>query len=82
MSNMLMERPTATAARLLRAGDVIEIDGDGRVEGNGDVTALVLLVNDDFVILDRCDESTPCVLSLDELGSFRRFDAAAVLGIA
>ncbi|MFN3254936.1 MAG: hypothetical protein ACE37B_04525 [Ilumatobacter sp.] len=82
MSNMLMERPTATAALLLRAGDVIEIDGDGSIDGSNDVTALVLLVNDEFVILDRCDESTPCVLSLDELAPFRRFDAAAVLGIA
>ena len=53
-------------------GDVIEIDA-----GDEPISALVLLAADDFVILDRCDESTPVVLRRDELVDFRVFEPAA-----
>ena len=52
----------------LRSGDVIELGADD--EG---VTALVLLVSGDRVILDRCDDSTPVVVDLAELGEWRVF---------
>lgn len=54
----------------IEAGDVLEV----MVEGDW-VTALVLLANDEAVILDLCDDSTPVVLRTDELGDFRRFEA-------
>ena len=53
-------------------GDVIEIDA-----GDDAISALVLLAADDFVILDRCDDTTPVVLRRDELVDFRRFEPAA-----
>lgn len=57
----------------IETGDVLELvlaDGDG-VEA---VSAMVLLATDEFVILDRCDDSTPFVLRLDELGNYRKFE--------
>lgn len=65
MSINVMERELAT-------GDVVEIDA-----GDDAVTALVLLAADEFVILDRCDGSTPFVLRLDELTGVRVFEPAA-----
>jgi len=58
--------------RTLETGDVIEIDA-----GDDSISALVLLAADDFVIIDRCDDTTPVVLRRDELSNYRRFDAEA-----
>lgn len=57
----------------IETGDVLELvlpDAAG-VEA---VSAMVLLATDEFVILDRCDGSTPFVLRFDELGEYRRFE--------
>ncbi len=57
----------------IETGDVLELvlpDSEG-VES---VSAMVLLATDEFVILDRCDGSTPFVLRFDELGEYRRFE--------
>ncbi len=56
----------------LETGDVIEI-----TKGDDAVSVLVLLAADEFVILDRCDDSTPVVVRIDELADFRRFEPAA-----
>jgi hypothetical protein len=58
--------------RTLETGDVIEIDA-----GDDSISALVLLAADDFVIIDRCDDTTPVVLRRDELSNYRRFEAEA-----
>lgn len=65
----------------LSAGDVIEVK---TIAAHGDdcMTVLVLLATEEFVILDPCDESTPFLLRTEELVDYRKFDAAAVLGIA
>ncbi|NND74291.1 MAG: hypothetical protein HKN44_04730 [Ilumatobacter sp.] len=55
----------------LIAGDVIEVatkDGDA-------MTVLVLLANDEFLVLDPCNDSTPFVVEVDELAEYRKFDA-------
>jgi len=59
---------SAVAVRL-RAGDVIEVETEGEI-----VSALVLLVTEDAVILDACDGSTPFVVRADELAHVRVFD--------
>lgn len=61
----------------MRDGDVIEVDGP-----LGPVTALVLLVNDSMAILDLCDESTPVVVELEELGPYRVFDGLPLAAVA
>lgn len=53
----------------LETGDVIEIDRDGET-----VTTLVLLATETAVILDACDGSTPFVVTVDELDSYRKFE--------
>jgi len=63
---------TDVLERTLETGDVIEIDA-----GDDSISALVLLAADDFVIIDRCDDTTPVVLRRDELSNYRRFDAEA-----
>jgi hypothetical protein len=63
---------TDVLERTLETGDVIEIDA-----GDDSISALVLLAADDFVIIDRCDDSTPVVLRRDELSNYRRFEAEA-----
>ena len=63
---------TDVLERNLETGDVIEIDA-----GDDSISALVLLAADDFVIIDRCDDTTPVVLRRDELSNYRRFDAEA-----
>ena len=70
---------TTMLMETLVAGDVIEIK---TVAESGDdvLTALVLLATDDFVILDPCDDTTPFVMSSDELVEYRKFDAA-LLGL-
>lgn len=65
----------------LNAGDVIEVKTIA-AHGDDSMTALVLLATEEFVILDPCDESTPFLLRTEELVDYRKFDAAAVLGIA
>ena len=64
----------AVAVRL-NAGDVVELELDGLA-----MSALVLLVSDDDdkVILDACDGSTPFVADLRDLDSIRIFDGEAV----
>lgn len=57
----------------IEAGDVLEVLVDEEW-----VTALVLLANEDAVILDLCDDSTPVVLRTDELGDYRIFEADSV----
>ena len=52
----------------LQAGDVIEF-----ADGAEITSALVLLATDASVILDRCDGSTPTVITYEELGEVRRF---------
>lgn len=54
----------------IEAGQVLEIKIDGEW-----VSALVLLANDDAVILDTCDGSTPIVLQAEELPEYRLFEA-------
>jgi hypothetical protein len=61
----------------MRDGDVIEVDGP-----HGPVTALVLLVSDTMAILDLCDGSTPVVVELEELGSYRVFEGAPLAAVA
>jgi hypothetical protein len=63
---------TDVLERTLETGDVIEIDA-----GDDSISALVLLAADDFVIIDRCDDTTPVVLRRDELSNYRRFEAEA-----
>lgn len=64
MVTMLMEK--------LQTGDVIEVKTN---RGEDDyMTALVLLANDEFTILDPCDGTTPFVLQRDELVEYRKFD--------
>ncbi len=65
MSTSVMDRTVVT-------GDVLEF-----AAGDDAITALVLLAADDFVILDRCDGTTPFVVRRDELVDFRAFDPAA-----
>jgi hypothetical protein len=60
---------TTMLVQQLETGDVIEIDRDGEP-----VTALVLLANDEFVIVDLCDGSTPFVAKHDELVDYRKFE--------
>jgi hypothetical protein len=56
----------------LRAGDVIEL------ELNGDTaSALVLLSNNETVIFDLCDGTTPRVSHPEELVNVRIFDGLA-----
>jgi hypothetical protein len=61
----------------LRDGDVIEVDG-----AHGPMTALVLLANDTMAILDLCDGSTPVVVELDELNSYRVFADSYLAAVA
>jgi hypothetical protein len=56
----------------VNAGDVIETEIDGEA-----TTALVLLANDEHLILDLCDGSTPLVISFEELGTVRVFSPLA-----
>ena len=66
----LMEGITRMSRMLtLQAGDVIEF-----ADGAEITSALVLLATDASVILDRCDGSTPTVITYEELGEVRRFD--------
>lgn len=65
----------STATDQLRTGDVIEVETVPE-HGEDAMTVLVLLVTDDFVILDPCDESTPFLLRHDELIGYRKFDGA------
>ncbi len=60
---------TTMLVQQLETGDVIELDRDGEP-----VTALVLLSNDEFVIIDLCDGSTPFVAKHDELVDYRKFE--------
>jgi hypothetical protein len=66
-----------TMSPKMRDGDVIEVDGP-----HGAVTALVLLVNDSMAILDLCDGSTPVVVELAELGSYRVFEGNLLAAVA
>ncbi|WP_040495014.1 hypothetical protein [Ilumatobacter nonamiensis] len=63
---------TTLMMETLEAGDVIEV----RTTADDAVSVLVLLATDDFVVLDPCDDSTPFVAQLDELGEYRKFDAS------
>ena len=65
MTTLMMEK--------LIAGDVIEVKTT--VAEDDVMTVLVLFANDDFVILDPCDDSTPFVVQADELVEYRKFDA-------
>jgi hypothetical protein len=58
--------------RHLGAGDVIEI-----AAGEDAISALVLLATDEFLVLDRCDGTTPSVMRHEEMADFRTFDPAA-----
>lgn len=66
-----------TATNDLRSGDVIELGA-----GDEAVTALVLLVSDGKVILDRCDETCPVVVELTDLGDFRIFRPELLTAVA
>lgn len=57
-----------TLLQPIETGDVLEL-----AAADDAVTAMVLLATDEFLVLDRCDGSTPFVLRLDELGDYRRF---------
>lgn len=56
----------------IEAGSVLEVKADDQW-----LTALVLLANDEAVILDLCDGSTPVVVRSEELGEYRLFEADA-----
>lgn len=62
-----MNIAAASSANLI-AGNVIELDIDGEP-----TTGLVLLANDEAVIIDRCDGTTPLVIQIDELSNVRVF---------
>lgn len=62
-----MNIAAASSASLI-AGNVIELDIDGEP-----TTGLVLLVNDEAVIIDRCDGTTPLVIQIEELSNVRVF---------
>lgn len=61
----------------LHAGDVIEVKTTSE-HVDDSMTVLVLLADDEFVILDPCDDSTPFVLRTDELVEYRKFDPSDV----
>lgn len=63
---------TTLLGNAIEAGNVLEV----LVEGEW-VTAMVLLANDEAIILDLCDDSTPVVLRAEELGEYRLFEADA-----
>ncbi len=69
--------PSQMKTRTMQDGDVIEVDGP-----HGPVTALVLLVNDSMAILDLCDGSTPVVVELDEISSYRVFSGSDLAAVA
>jgi hypothetical protein len=77
MEDMEATMPSQMKTRTMQDGDVIEVDGP-----HGPVTALVLLVNDSMAILDLCDGSTPVVVELDELGSYRVFSGSDLAAVA
>ena len=54
----------------IEAGDVLEV-----MLGGEWVSALVLLANEQAIILDLCDGSTPVVVEAEELGEYRLFEA-------
>jgi len=71
-----MFQQTMTSPKM-RDGDVIEVDS-----AQGPVTALVLLANDTMAILDLCDGSTPVVVELETLGSYRVFEGSRLAAVA
>ena len=62
----------------LNAGDVIEVRTN-ELADDDTMTVLVLLATDEFLVLDPCNDSTPFVVTRDELIDFRRFDADDML---
>lgn len=62
-----------TTLEELTAGDVIEVETVAEHDDEA-MTVLVLLVNEEFVVLDPCDDSTPFLLRRDELVDYRKFD--------
>lgn len=54
----------------IETGQVLEVKIDGEW-----LSALVLLANEEAVILDACDGSTPVVLQAEELPEYRLFVA-------
>lgn len=56
----------SAVAQVVGPGDVVEVEIDDEL-----VSALVLLVSDDTVILDACDGRTPFVVRPSELAGFR-----------
>jgi hypothetical protein len=72
MTTMLLEQ--------LAAGDVIEVKSAKNL-GDDVVTALVLLATDEFVILDPCDDTTPMVVSTEELVEYRKFDPTVLFDL-
>lgn len=69
MNTMLMQK--------LNTGDVIEVKTADDVADDV-MTCLVLLATDEFVMLDPCNDSTPFVVTYDELVEYRKFDAEAL----
>ncbi len=55
----------------IKAGDVLEI-----LRGDDLISVLVLLVTDEAVILDACDDTTPFVIARDELVIHGIFNSA------
>jgi hypothetical protein len=56
----------------LHTGDVVELG-----EGEGIMTALVLLATDEFAVLDPCDGHVPLVVRNIDLHHVRVFDDIA-----
>jgi len=54
----------------IETGHVLEVKIDGEW-----VSALVLLANEEAVILDACDGTTPVVLKAEDLPEYRIFPA-------
>jgi hypothetical protein len=73
ITESLEEPMNSAVCDRIKAGDVIETMRDGEL-----ISALVLLVTDEAVILDPCDDSTPTVVARDELIVCRVFNAEMI----
>jgi hypothetical protein len=72
-----MHEQTTASRPIINNGDVIEVDGP-----EGGVTALVLLVTPEMVVLDLCDDSTPLVIERASLRPYRVFSDDHLAAVA
>lgn len=72
-SNHLEDLMSTALCDRIEAGDVIETLRDEEL-----ISALVLLVTDEAIILDACDDSTPFVVARVDLVVHRLFNSASL----